>query len=574
MKPYEMPIFNHSKEYDLRQFLKWKSGRGGGCAFPYFNLDGKPLLQEDGQPYLNVKVDNPIRNRRGKTQKYRKPVGAPNALFVPPNGIQKIKNSNTPLLITEGEKKALKAVQEGFACVGLPGVWGFKTRNRKTPGPSIPLPQLDAIPMSQRKIFIAFDSDVKSNPKVQQAELAFAGYVRNRGAVVFLLRLPDGANATKIGLDDFLVKAGASALEALMEQAQRQEETVDQAPKPRIIHPADVAQEFLALREFDTPDGPGLRNYREEWYQYDRGIFHPLPLSDLKAQLVGYLQTRDMRGIITHSFVNNILLNLQGLCVIPSAVVLPAWQTNAGWVPTQNCLVLENGILNLEPLIEGRTDAVVSPLTPKFVTTVGLPFPFDLYAKCPHWLAFLKKVLPDHESQVLLQELFGYCLTYDTSLQKFFLLEGQGANGKGVVLRILTRLLGEANVSSLPLELFGASHDLIATLGKLVNITSEIGDLVKVAEGLLKQFTGEDLMHFNPKHRPPFSAKPTAKLIIAANVRTPISGSERRGVAATNCVAVSGKNSAKSTKSVSHARIGHGIARHSELGYLWGGIPT
>ena len=76
-------------------------------------------------------------------------------------------------------------------------------------------------------------------------------------------------------------------------------------------------------------------------------------------------------------------------------------------------------------------------------------------------------------------------------------------------------------MSSLPLELFGTSHDLIGTLGKLVNITSDIGDLDRVAEGLLKQFTGDDVMHFNPKHRTPFSAKPTAKLIIAANVRPP-----------------------------------------------------
>ena len=109
--------------------------------------------------------------------------------------------------------------------------------------------------------------------------------------------------------------------------------------------------------------------------------------------------------------------------------------------------------------------------------------------------------MPDPDCRLLLREIFGYCLTYDTSLQKFFLFEGVGANGKGVVLRILTILLGEANVSSLPLELFGASHGLESTLGKLANITSELGDMDRVAEGLLKQFTGEDSMYFNPKYR-------------------------------------------------------------------------
>lgn len=39
----------------------------------------------------------------------------------------------------------------------------------------------------------------------------------------------------------------------------------------------------------------------------------------------------------------------------------------------------------------------------------------------------------------------------------------------------------------------------------------------RVDEGLLKQFTAGDTMHFNPKHQKPFSQKPTARLIIAAN---------------------------------------------------------
>ena len=135
------------------------------------------------------------------------------------------------------------------------------------------------------------------------------------------------------------------------------------------------------------------------------------------------------------------------------------------------------------------------------------------------WEAFLGQVLPDPESRQLLQEIFGYCLTYDTSQQKFFMFEGNGANGKGVVLRVLTLLLGVKNISSLPLESFSEKHDLVVTCGKLVNLTSEVGDLDKVGEGLLKQFTCEDMMHFNPKYYPPFSTKPTARLIVATNVR-------------------------------------------------------
>jgi putative DNA primase/helicase len=101
-------------------------------------------------------------------------------------------------------------------------------------------------------------------------------------------------------------------------------------------------------------------------------------------------------------------------------------------------------------------------------------------------------------------------LTYDVSQQKFFLFEGTGANGKGVVTYILMMLLGMPNVSSIPLELFADTHGLEVTLGKLVNIVSEIGELDRVAEGKL-----------NPKYKHPYSAIPTAKLIISTNVRPP-----------------------------------------------------
>ena len=46
----------------------------------------------------------------------------------------------------------------------------------------------------------------------------------------------------------------------------------------------------------------------------------------------------------------------------------------------------------------------------------------------------------------LVQEWFGYCLSVDTSFQKFLILFGDGANGKGVLLACLIALLGDQTV--------------------------------------------------------------------------------------------------------------------------------
>ena len=91
-----------------------------------------------------------------------------------------------------------------------------------------------------------------------------------------------------------------------------------------------------------------------------------------------------------------------------------------------------------------------------------------------------------------------------------------------MVLRVLRALLGPDNVSSVSLSQLNGRFDLSQTLGKLVNIASEVDNVRQVDEAVLKQFTGEDVMQFERKYRDGFSAMPTAKLIIAANTRPPL----------------------------------------------------
>jgi P4 family phage/plasmid primase-like protien len=115
------------------------------------------------------------------------------------------------------------------------------------------------------------------------------------------------------------------------------------------------------------------------------------------------------------------------------------------------------------------------------------------------------------------QQWFGYLLLPDTSLQRFLMMVGDGANGKSVVCAVLHALLGDGNTVSVPLEFFGQRFHLVETLGKLANIVSEVGELDKVAEGALKAFVAGDPMLFERKHKTPFTARPTARLVLATN---------------------------------------------------------
>jgi P4 family phage/plasmid primase-like protien len=130
----------------------------------------------------------------------------------------------------------------------------------------------------------------------------------------------------------------------------------------------------------------------------------------------------------------------------------------------------------------------------------------------------LSRNLEDDEQRIALsQEWFGLSVVADTSHQKFLLAEGEGANRKSVFCAALEATLGCDNTAHVPLEVFGARFQLEATLGKLANIASEVGELDKAAERFLKPFTSGDAMQFERKFKPTFSATPSARLTLATN---------------------------------------------------------
>ncbi len=193
----------------------------------------------------------------------------------------------------------------------------------------------------------------------------------------------------------------------------------------------------------------------------------------------------------------------------------PLWLSDCG--RSRNCQSFKNGILDFDRLLAQGPDPFFDH-TPEFFTTVLIPYNYEPEATCPNWLAFLRRNLEaDPERIAILQEFFGYCLTPDTSFHAFLLMHGEGSNGKSVVCSVLRGMLGNDNVSTVPLEVFGERFQLNATLDKLANIAAECGEIDKVAEGHIKSFVSGDPMTFERKFRDPIVASPTAKLVLATN---------------------------------------------------------
>lgn len=124
----------------------------------------------------------------------------------------------------------------------------------------------------------------------------------------------------------------------------------------------------------------------------------------------------------------------------------------------------------------------------------------------------------DADMMRFVYEVVGYCLVNNTFAQKFFILYGEGGNGKSSFLQLLTSLLTESNVSNIALIDIGASQFRLAEIvGKYANIGDDIESTAILNTASLKKIVTGDTIIVEPKHLKPYSYKPHAKLFFSCN---------------------------------------------------------
>ena len=127
-------------------------------------------------------------------QKYLQPKNSKNHLYIPQKVWTVLQDVNTGFYITEGEKKALKAVQEGIFCIGVGGWWNWKNK-----GSDELISDFDLIRLGGRKITLVPDNDWRSLNKhgyeknIKRAIYRLSKKLMEKGARVFIKELPAGA---------------------------------------------------------------------------------------------------------------------------------------------------------------------------------------------------------------------------------------------------------------------------------------------------------------------------------------------------------------------------------------------
>lgn len=194
----------------------------------------------------------------------------------------------------------------------------------------------------------------------------------------------------------------------------------------------------------------------------------------------------------------------------------PSWIGGDHAVEAHQILSLSDGLLEV-----GSRRLI--PHTPLLFTRNTLPYAWGAAEGVPEqWLQFLNEVFDGDQEQIAtLQEIAGYLLTPDTSLQKIFLLLGPRRSGKGTIGKILEALIGRQNIVSPTLTSLTGEFGLQPLIGKLLALVSD----VRISAQLNKQavierlllISGEDSVTVNRKNLDYWIGRLHARFFLMSN---------------------------------------------------------
>jgi len=230
--------------WEPQQALGWKVSTQWKTSKPQNFGALACFLNEDGSLW-QAKPQNPRLDGNGKVIKYETPVGNGSRAFLPaiPRSIRRkisqrygvnvpefgsfwdwVKDHpEIPIIITEGGKKSLSLLSQGYVAIALYGVDGGGLFNEWIGGEKLRklkpelIADLQPFAVSGRQVTLAFDQDesTKTRSQVSAALDRLGGLLRVAGCTVSIAQW-DGQTGRCKGVDDLIVNAGVAAWETAL----------------------------------------------------------------------------------------------------------------------------------------------------------------------------------------------------------------------------------------------------------------------------------------------------------------------------------------------------------------------
>lgn len=238
-------------------------------------------------------------------------------------------------------------------------------------------------------------------------------------------------------------------------------------------------------------------------YTYSNGGYNEgvLGVSKILAKLDNYLTEKQM-GEITH----RLDIKLRGMLDDDGDDIV-------------NCACPDSRYIRFKHKIyDTQTKQLIDP-SPKLNVVNRIRHDYDPNAPVDDDVEkFLEEVSCGREGiRKMLIELLGYILYFDNPTQKIFMMVGDGANGKTTYEKVIKRIIGSYNYSSVKMKDFDDKYRPAEMVGKLCNIGDDIGDgFIKDASNL-KVISGDGEQQFERKFQCPFDYRLKTKLMFSSN---------------------------------------------------------
>jgi putative DNA primase/helicase len=178
--------------------------------------------------------------------------------------------------------------------------------------------------------------------------------------------------------------------------------------------------------------------------------------------------------------------------------------------------------------IDLRSGDLHAPRPTDLITKLS-PVAYDAQAACPTWETFLRRIFVDDELIAYVQRACGYSMTGCTQEQCLFVLHGEGANGKSVLLETIRYVVGDYGQTTPTATLMDSQksehrNDVARLAGARFVTASESAEGKRFDEELVKRITGGDKMAARFLRREHFEFVPVLKLWMATNHKPEVRG--------------------------------------------------
>ncbi|MBE9033469.1 DUF3854 domain-containing protein, partial [filamentous cyanobacterium LEGE 11480] len=228
----------------IHDALNWRISRFGQQAR---QNQAAALFLNENQSCWQAKLCEPVWDRKKqKPRKYETPVGAGSRAYLPPipTAIRQkiadryespvpadgefwtwVKHANVPIVITEGAKKALALLSQGYVAIALYGVNGGYRSKDALGNACAPYLIDDLVPFvqSERPVYLAFDQDAAVETR-KMVNIALARFSRLLTQVEADVRILQWDGAIGKGADDLIVQGGIELFERAYDTAPTVEE--------------------------------------------------------------------------------------------------------------------------------------------------------------------------------------------------------------------------------------------------------------------------------------------------------------------------------------------------------------